>query len=243
MIIYTSNADGDTLQAVKNFGLGIMIASSASWNGQNKEWRSVPCALDNGAFQCWKRGFPFMEEVFLNTLKKAYVTGVSLNFIVAPDIVAGGRDSLDFSMEWATGKLKTAPCLALAVQDGMTPKDLMHHNVPQYFTHLFVGGTVKWKWETAESWVKAAHGFDMECHIGRCGKIENLRRAQSIGADSVDSASFARNNSWHIISEFMSIPNQLELEVTDGEPTTSGSEEEDQQGRTSKSGEAMPKDS
>jgi hypothetical protein len=238
VIIFTSNTDGKGLEKVKSLGMGIMIASSGSWNGQNKGWKEVPCALDNGAFQCWRRGFPFMADVFREAIDKSYATGLSLEFIVAPDIVAGGKASLEFSMEWAHGELKTAPRLALAVQDGMTPKDIIYSDAQHRFSHIFVGGTLEWKWNTAQEWVAFAHDHGMKAHIGRCGQLHHLRRAQEIGADSVDSASIVRNQSWHIVEEFLAMPHQLTLE-THGQQTIAGSEEEDSNGGDSESHQVL----
>ena len=201
MLIYTGNADGKSLDKVVELGMGLMIASSATREGSFKRYSEVPCALDNGAFQSWRRGFPFMEGAFLQTIEKAYKDGLSLDFIVCPDIVGGGMRSLEFSLEWANGKLKTAPNLALAVQDGMTPDHLSSYHLER-FSYLFVGGTVDWKWNTAEEWCEFAHGRGLRVHIGQCGQLKYLRAAQRYGADSVDSTTFVRNQAWHIVEEF-----------------------------------------
>ncbi|MBV60946.1 MAG: hypothetical protein CMH65_06555 [Nevskiales bacterium] len=184
-----------------------MIASSAGWKPK-KEYKRVPCALDNGAFQCWRRGFPFMADVFRETLAESYRVGLTLDFIVCPDIVSGGKDSLSYSMKWANGELETAKNLALAVQDGMTVQDVRPYL--HRFAWLFVGGTLDWKWQTAKQWIDLAHSRGLKCHIGRVGTLPHLKQAQRLGADSVDSTSFARNDSWHIIEEFQDA-RQLDL--------------------------------
>ena len=211
MKIYTSNAHGGHLAEVKRLGLGIMLASSPHWQ-PDKSHKDVSCALDNGAFQCWRKGYPFSVQapIFRECLQRAFLVGIRLDFVVCPDIVAGGLASLEFSMGWARGELRGAPRLALAVQDGMRPQDLVNADAISYFSHIFVGGTPKWKWATAEQWVHWAHDHGMQCHIGQCGRLHFLRRAAAIGADSVDSASIVRNNSWHIVEEFLN-PTQLEL--------------------------------
>lgn len=201
MTIYTGNCEGAKLEKAKSFGLGIMIASSPTWR-PSKAYSCVPCALDNGAFQCWRRGFPFMADVFRETLAKAYEVGLSLDFIVCPDIVAAGKQSLEFSMKWAKGELQTVSHLALVVQDGMEPSGLMKGYHLPYFSHIFVGGTLEWKWRTAKEWIKYAHECGLKAHIGRCGTLQHLKAAEKWGADSVDSTSFARNDSWHIIERF-----------------------------------------
>ena len=204
MLIYTGGVSGERkVAACAERSLGTMITTGPKTK-TNKVWSEFPCALDNGAFRCWQRGYPWMEKAFWSQLESCHKNGIDLDFIVAPDIVAGGRRSLEFSDSWIRGALMTAPRLALVVQDGMSVSDVLHSDVlADNVTHIFVGGTVTWKWETAEEWVEFAHERGLKCHIGRCGKIEALREAERIGADSVDSTSFARNDSWHIIDEFI----------------------------------------
>jgi hypothetical protein len=142
-----------------------------------------------------------MEKVFLDTLDASYKAGLKLDFIVTPDIVCGGMKSLDFSLAWADGRLSSCPNLALVVQDGMTVKDL-DCSVMKRFSHLFVGGSVAWKWETAAEWKLHAASYGMKCHIGQCGQLKYLNKAKNLSADSVDSTSFVVNESWHILDEF-----------------------------------------
>lgn len=201
MQIYTAHTNGERAKRVKELGLGFMLHSCPD-KMPSKDAAAVPCALDNGAFTCWLRGYPFQSDVFLMAISKAYAARIDLDFIVCPDIVTGGKRSLDFSMRWATNQLETAQRLALAVQDGMVPKDInREYHLPR-FTHIFVGGSVEWKWATAKEWVDFAHENGKKCHIGRCGTLQNLQAAKRYGADSVDSSSFARNESWGIIEEF-----------------------------------------
>ena len=201
MMIYTAHSGGKRADEMEKRGLGMMLHSCPS-KMPSKDAARFTCALDNGAFSCWQRGFPFQERVFLDAIRKAYASGISLEFIVCPDIVAGGSKSLEFSMSWAMGKLLTAPRLALVVQDGMETGDLStgYHLKP--FSHLFVGGTPDWKWRTAQSWIDLAHANGMKCHIGQVGTLDRLRAAKRMGADSVDSTNFARHEAWDVIDEY-----------------------------------------
>jgi hypothetical protein len=203
MLVYTGNAYAeDDLDNIQQLGMGIMLAASSAGYKPDKKHRAVPCALDNGAFQCWQRGFPFMADVFRSALADAYKAGLILDFIVTPDIVAGGQRSLDYSISWAQGELLTAQRLALAVQDGIGPEQVRNTGLVRRFTYIFVGGTEDWKWSTGEMWVKFAHDYGLKCHIGRCGTLERLMLAASWGTDSVDSTNFVRNKSWHVVEEF-----------------------------------------
>ena len=199
MQIYTGTCGGDKLNYIKKYKMGIMISPSAV--PPRKEFAKFPCALDNGAFQLYKKGYPFIENAFMETLETCYSCGIKLDFIVCPDVVEGGEDSLDFSIKWARTKLKTAPRLALVVQDGMKPK-MIDAYVLSLFSMLFVGGSVAWKWKTANRWVKFAHENKKKIHIGQVGRERYLNFCEHIKVDSVDSTNFARNDAWSVIERF-----------------------------------------
>lgn len=211
MLIYTGQTTGEKLGKIQERKMGIMISSNPN-TLPSKEFNSVPCALDNGAFSCWLKGYPFMPKVFFDTLERAYKNSIKLDFVVCPDIVAGGRKSLDLSMRYADNELLGTRNLALVLQDGMEEKDIDLYILSK-FQYLFIGGTIEWKWKTAKSWVDFGHLKNKKVHIGRVGRIEWLRKAKEIGADSVDSASFTINDSFHIIDDFYGKSKQFELEL------------------------------
>ena len=199
MQIYTGNMYGSDLIRGEKLGLGIMIASSPSNFKPSKDWKGLPLALDNGAFQCYRRGYPFMENDFFDTLRECYRLQLELDFIVCPDIVGEGLTSLDFSLHYARTRLTGCKRLALAVQDGMLPRHIATRIADDDFSTIFVGGTLEWKWSTLPSWVSMAHENGMKCHVGRCGTTTDITKAIEFGVDSVDSTSIARNKSWQII--------------------------------------------
>ena len=199
MQIYTGTCAGKKFEKLKGFGLGVMISPSPSFEVR-KHFKDVPCVLDNGAYRCFEQGYPFRESAFLGILDECYEMGIKLDFIVCPDIIAGGRASLDFSLEWA-GRLKTAPRLALVVQDGMVA-DMVDSHVRSLFTHLFVGGTPDWKWQTLPGWASFCASFGLKCHVGKCGTLSRLDLCKSLGVSSVDSTNFARNDNWSDIVQF-----------------------------------------
>lgn len=198
MMIYTAHAGGEKLEMVQKLGIGILASPGRTCKGYKQA--KIKTAIDNGAFSSWMRGFPFMADVFRDHLKDAFKNGINAEFIVCPDIVAGGLASLDFSMRWAIGELLGAR-LALAVQDGMKPDNIDSYML-RHFTYIFVGGTVEWKWKTVEQWVKFAHDNDKKIHVGRVGTLDKLLYCESLGVDSVDSSSFARNDNWDVIKAF-----------------------------------------
>lgn len=107
------------------------------------------------------------------------------DFAVLPDRVGAAAASLATSAAWwaRVGRLPIA--WALAVQDGMTPAALPWD---EPFEVVFVGGTTRWKLETAGAWVEAAHAHGRRVHIGRVGSARRVRWARGIGADSIDTA-------------------------------------------------------
>lgn len=198
MKIYTGQTTGPTLERIIELGMGIMISSSPT-SYPHSDLKRTFCALDNGAFSCYRKGYPFMKEVFMKTLSEAYKKNITLDFIVTPDIIAGGEKSLSFSNTWANNQLATAPRLALVVQDGMKYTGLGSLGRYEY---IFVGGTKEWKWKTAAKWAQVARDYGKKIHIGQCGRLEYLLRAWEIQVDSVDSTSFAVNKSFDIVEEF-----------------------------------------
>ena len=201
MKIYTGQGAGKKFDEIVKHDLGVCISSTPNIM-PHKELKKVPCFLDNGAFACHRKGYPFQEDVFFKVITKSYKLGIKLDFIVCPDLLMRGKDSLEYSIEWANGKLLSANNLALVVQDGIEPSHIDDWDIWDRFTHLFIGGSVDWKWRTAELWSDYAKENGVKLHIGQCGKLEYLKTAYDLGADSVDSTSFCRNERWDIVETF-----------------------------------------
>ncbi len=148
--------------------------------------RRAPWFLDNGAFGDWKAGRPFDGNAFLVDVRavRGYPPEYAPDFIVCPDKVAGGLDSLDFSLSWRSSVAGLAP-IYLAVQDGMGHADVEPHL--DAFAGIFVGGSLPWKIRRARDWVRFAHAHGKPVHIGRVGTERRVAWARRIGADSIDS--------------------------------------------------------
>jgi len=147
--------------------------------------RRTPWALDNGAFADWKNRRPFNAGRFVRVALTAASSDSRPDFLVVPDIVAGGLDSLRLSLAWADVLEPLGLPLALVVQDGMQPGDIAPHL--GRFSHVFVGGSLKWKIATGAQWVRHAHVHGLRCHLGRVGTRRRVMWAKRIGADSIDS--------------------------------------------------------
>ena len=140
--------------------------------------------LDNGAFAYYQRGEEFKGELFMRALEIVAGVPVSPAFVVVPDKVAAGRESLEFSLWWFERLKREFPrfTYALVVQDGMEEGEVK--KAVREFEVLFVGGSLEWKLKTGRRWVRLAHSLG----IGRVGTESRLRWARWIGADSADSS-------------------------------------------------------
>lgn len=147
--------------------------------------RRRPWFYDNGAFKDWTAGKPFDKEAFLSDLDSIYRAIDRPEWIVLPDIVAGGVESLEYSSRWVHRCRGLAP-LYLAVQDGMTETDVAP--LLPHVAGLFVGGTLGWKVSTGRAWARFAHENQRRCHVGRVGTPRRVKWAMRIDADSIDSA-------------------------------------------------------
>lgn len=151
--------------------------------------RRTPWVFDNGAFKDW--GGPhvcgkFKTECYEKALERLSLSSVSRpDFVVVPDIVAAGLESLRFSDSWLPRLAWLELPLYLVVQDGMTEADVSA--AIGAYAGLFVGGTPEWKELTSPAWVEFAHIHGRPCHIGRMGTRPKVRAARRWGADSIDS--------------------------------------------------------
>jgi len=168
------------IRTLQGYGFGEMVC-----RGELPP-RRHPWAFDNGAFKDWTAQKPFNEDRYLRDLDYLWLQqNVQPDFIVAPDIVAGGGRSLKFSLEWLPKLLPHKRPVYLVVQDGMEPADVKAELDP--FAGVFVGGSHEWKLKTARDWTDFAHLNGRKCHIGRMGTEKKVRAALRWGVDSIDS--------------------------------------------------------
>lgn len=173
--------------------------------------RRRPWFFDNGAWGDHQNDRPFDSAQFIADLDSIWRSIDRPEFIVLPDIVAGGLASLEESRRWVHRCRGLAP-LYLAVQDGMQPEDI-DERLRGRLAGLFVGGSLEWKIRTAEAWVAAARAWGMRCHVGRVGAQDRVRWALRIGADSIDSCLplFSEENLQRFLRALDTMPSQLGL--------------------------------
>lgn len=141
-------------------------------------------AIDNGAFS--KGGFN--SDGFARLIERL---GCAADFIVLPDIVAGGKNSLDLSVSWIP-KLRGLRKLLLPIQDGMTAHDVgmvLRQNVQ---VGLFMGGSTEFKLRELYAWGMVAHAWNRHYHVGRVNSRRRIRLCAEAGADSFDGTSVTR---------------------------------------------------
>ncbi|WP_185641291.1 hypothetical protein [Burkholderia stagnalis] len=140
-------------------------------------------ALDNSAWTAYQQGQAFDEDAFMRALDKA---GADADWIVLPDIVAGGLRSQDYSLTWLE-RLRGLPRqLLIAVQDGMEIDDVRVLLSPA--VGIFVGGSTQWK---GPRWVRGDPS-----HVGAtaiCMSVGSIRfRASGFVRPRGQIASMAR---------------------------------------------------
>jgi hypothetical protein len=174
------------LDALRRAGWRLMVSARGPLRSEG-----FPYALDNGAWTAFRRGEPFHVPAFEKALARL---GPGADWIVLPDIVAGGHASLHFSLGWL-GALQGHPALRgarylLAVQNGMEPQDVALLIGPA--VGVFVGGDTPWKLATMASWARLAREHDAHCHIGRVNTACRIRLCAAAGADSFDGSGPSR---------------------------------------------------
>ena len=143
--------------------------------------------IDNGAWGAYKQQSRFDGEAFTRLVDKH---GAAADFIVIPDIVAGGMDSLRFSVSWLP--YLRGRTLLLPVQDGMDTRAVIEvlHGNPH--VGLFLGGSTEWKLRTMYQWGEMAQAMRRHYHVGRVNTARRIRLAAEAGADSFDGTSATR---------------------------------------------------
>ena len=169
------------LAAMAAAGWGLLLSP-----GKPRDDR-FPFALDNGAFTAWQQGQPFNVPAFERHVERH---GEGAEFLVLPDIVAGGLASLDLSLSWLPRLRGVGRRRLIAVQDGMQPADVMPHLGPD--VGIFLGGTTDWKLATLPVWGRVAQEADAYFHVGRVNSARRIRMCAIAGADSIDGTSATR---------------------------------------------------
>lgn len=183
MICYASRTGTRrNLSALREAGWRLLVSRTGVWRTEGFRY-----CLDSGAWSDFQANRPFDEDAYERMAERL---GSDCDFLVLPDIVAGGLPSLDFSVRWLNRGLSLAPIVLIAVQDGMTEADLapfVGRNVG-----IFLGGSTDWKLATMASWGKFCANKECHYHVARVNTRKRMIMANAAGASSVDGSSVTR---------------------------------------------------
>lgn len=179
MIGYASNTGTKrNLAALREMGWRLLLTPD---NPTPRE--GFRFGIDNGAFS--QRGF---RAAPFNALVEHL--GSAADFVVLPDIVAGGSDSLALSVSWIP-KLRGLKLL-LPIQDAMMAREVgmvLRQNVQ---VGLFLGGSTEFKLREIYAWGMVAAAWNRYYHVGRVNTMRRIRLCAEAGADSFDGTSATR---------------------------------------------------
>lgn len=140
MICYASRTGTRrNLDALRAAGWDLLVSRAGEWRTEG----FARYVLDNGAWSDFQAGRSFDDDAFARLVDQL---GGGADWIVLPDIVAGGLASLDLSIRWLNRCLSACPLVLIAVQDGMTEADLAP--LVGRSVGIFLGGSTAWKLAT-----------------------------------------------------------------------------------------------
>ena len=182
MIPYASRTGTrKNLEALKEHNWRLLVTP------QSPRTEGMPYAIDNGAWSCHQRGCGFDRRLFLRLVD---ILGDRADWIVLPDIVAGGLGSLELSLEWLDRLKSRETLLLLAVQDGMRREHVMPFLSKR--VGLFVGGTTEWKLNSLPTWAGLAHQLGIYIHVARVNTARRIRYCSGFQVHSIDGTSATR---------------------------------------------------
>jgi len=170
------------LKALREAGWRLLISATGCHRSEGFDYM-----IDNGAYTYWRRGVAYDPAPFRRLLRSH---GAHADMIVAPDIVAGGKSSLDLSLDWLPELRSYGPRILIPVQDGMTSEDLapfVSNDVG-----VFLGGSTEWKEQTMSYWGSFCQSNGCYYHVGRVNTLRRIYMALDAHADSCDGSSASR---------------------------------------------------
>lgn len=187
-------------------GPQVETARRNGWGNLTGPHRPVPLrlpgglALDNGA---WKvRGQE--EGAWSAQFETAWKAAIwrdwrILDFVVLPDIVAGGPRSLEVSLSWLRWTATKVRQVLIAVQDGIEASEVAPHLRPG--VGLAVGGSTEFKWATMETWASLGREKRVWTHVLRVNTQKKLRRCIAAGVTSADGSGVSQFNDHALVME------------------------------------------
>jgi hypothetical protein len=170
------------LAALREAGWRLLVSRSWEWRTEGFRY-----ALDSGAWTDHQLQRPFDDDAFERLIDKL---GPGADWIELPDIVAGGRRSLDLSLRWSNRCRSLCDLVLIAVQDGIEPEDM--ENIVGPHVGIFLGGSTEWKLRRMEEWGAFCARRGCWYHVARVNTRCRIRLAHAAGANSFDGSSASR---------------------------------------------------
>jgi hypothetical protein len=163
-------------------------------DAQRGPWPWFPFALDNGAFSCWdQKNNSFNEnkwskQAWIRLIVWASSQAQKPLWAIVPDRPGCAEQTFLKWQEYVGAVKQNGIAAALAVQDGMTPRDVCKLDTQPDV--IAVGGSTEWKWETVEMWAKSFK----RVHLLRCNSPSKLDFLEEIGIESCDGTGWNRGD-------------------------------------------------
>ncbi len=184
------------LDALGNAGWGLLVSRAGAWRtegwtcsqtGERQKFRIVG---DNGGWSDHQKGSDFDEDAFERFLTWISSQPIVPDWLVLPDIVAGGLTSLELSLRWLNRCLSVCPLVLIAVQDGMKEADIAPFVGRS--VGVFLGGSTAWKISRMAAWGAFCRLRGLHYHVARVNSAKRMAMAVAAGGDSMDGTSASR---------------------------------------------------
>ena len=178
-------------------------------NRTEKPISYLPYVLDNGAYSAAINGRDFNWTLWWAAVDKYCNHYQVPEWLVLPD---KPFDSLRTFRLWNdfygehTQRARTVN-FALAVQDGMTPKQI--EVLPRKPDVIFIGGSTDWKWKTVKDWCSAFP----RVHVARVNGRKSLDICHAAGAESCDGSGWFRGREAQLLEMVSYIAEQNKLDI------------------------------
>ena len=177
--------------------VGWLVGPTTAGKKTFRRW--LPYALDNDAWRAFTSCTPWEGRPFWEMLERIKDQSCQPEWVAVPDVVASRKATIENWNRYSPRCMEYGHPLAFVVQDGMKPSD-----VPPEASVVFIGGSFGWKWQFAETFCREFP----RVHIGRVNTIGKIRRAEEMGAESVDGTGWMRRpeddpHGWKRLEQFL----------------------------------------
>lgn len=200
--LYVCRPTGErAIEACRRHGFGTMLSplSVRSSRGGLSDMSGhvvvpdgLPYVIDNGAWSAHCACMPWSEAPFVRLLERTRDFAAQPGWVVLPDLVGAGPESLARSLRWHEQHGELAERWLLAVQDGMTVEQVRDVIVDRNLAGIFVGGSTAWKWAKLPDWAELALDLGVVVHVGRVNSLRRAELCRDLGVTSIDGSSVSR---------------------------------------------------